>query len=172
MISIKFMEAIVFTGAFINDRLKIQNWHSEYTRKKFSDVVNCTARNVDANACRSALLQMDYPHLLEELTMMSGGLSLAYKGYLIFMAKYEEEFVNSNIPDMKLTLNQYFFLQFAMNFCTTKRKEYNSMLNLTGLDSKLRRNRYSRCGEDHPPAQQDAQPNCQARCIFVASTLA
>ncbi|XP_065286666.1 endothelin-converting enzyme 1-like [Dermacentor albipictus] len=82
--------------------------------------------------------RMDYPQVLEELTMMSGGLSLAYKGYLIFMAKYEEEFVSSNIPDMKLTLNQYFFLQFAMNFCTTKSKEYKSMLNLTGLDSKLR----------------------------------
>lgn len=28
-----------------------------------------------------------------------------------------------------------------------------------------RRNRCSRCGEDHPPAPQDAQPTCQARCI-------
>ncbi|XP_075744619.1 endothelin-converting enzyme 1-like [Rhipicephalus microplus] len=70
--------------------------------------------------------------------MMSGGLSLAYKSYLIFMAKYEEEFVNSNIPDMKLTLNQYFFLQFSMNFCTAKAEEYNNMLNQTELISKLR----------------------------------
>ncbi|KAL1471247.1 hypothetical protein MTO96_023758 [Rhipicephalus appendiculatus] len=134
MISIKLMESIMFTGAHINDRIEIQYWHSNDTRNKFSDVVNCTARNVDAIADRSVLLQMDYPQLLEELVMMSGGLSLAYKSYLIFMAKYEEEFVNSNIPDMKLTLNQYFFLQFAMNFCTTKAQEYYSMLNQTGLD--------------------------------------
>ncbi|KAK8780610.1 hypothetical protein V5799_018049, partial [Amblyomma americanum] len=79
MVSIKFMEAIMFTGASINDRLQLKNWHSETTKNKFSTVVNCTANNVDQFAYRNDLFQHDYPELLEELTMISGGLSLAFK---------------------------------------------------------------------------------------------
>ncbi|XP_077534786.1 neprilysin-like [Haemaphysalis longicornis] len=70
--------------------------------------------------------------------MISGGLSLSYKAYLVFMAKYAEEFVKSNIPEMKLTLHQYFFFQFAMNFCWTTPKKYAEIFNLTGIDDKLR----------------------------------
>ncbi|XP_040079729.1 uncharacterized protein LOC115317410 [Ixodes scapularis] len=125
-------------GAYINDELDFEDWHSNQTKEKLDEAMNCFANDLDVLSLQSQLLETDYIKLFQAVVCLSGGLSLAYKTYATFMGKYEEQFVESNMRNLKLTLHQYFFLQFARNLCRKYSDQYKKNFNLDDLEDKLR----------------------------------
>ncbi|CAN7985831.1 unnamed protein product [Ixodes pacificus] len=138
IIATKMMEIILFDGAYINDELVFEDWHSNRTKEKLDEVMNCFANDLDILSLQSQLLETDYIKLFQAVVCLSGGLSLTYKTYATFMGKYEEQFVESNMRNLKLTLHQYFFLQFARNLCRKYSDQYKKIFNLDDLEDKLR----------------------------------
>ncbi|XP_064460572.1 uncharacterized protein LOC135370701 isoform X2 [Ornithodoros turicata] len=170
LIAMKMIEAITFEGSYINYQLDYEDWYSEWSRENYEGLLGCFIDNMDLFSDYHELMQVDCLTILKDVVVMSGASTLAYKAYLMFMGKYEEEFIRANLKGLKITLNQYFFLHFSLNFCESTTSAYYTNFNVPDIVMQLRlslplRHNF-RMGTDFG-CTTSSQMNAPIKCLVI-----
>ncbi|CAN8015642.1 unnamed protein product, partial [Ixodes persulcatus] len=110
-------------GALYDERGKLVEWWSRETHRKFITGARCLAEQYDQFSNPITGQKLSINATLETSVADNAGLRQAFKAYRVYMTKYEERYGLYSLPGMEpWTMEQIFFIAYAMSRCEVARK--------------------------------------------------
>nr|XP_050041427.2 endothelin-converting enzyme 1-like [Dermacentor andersoni] len=125
LIASKMMSSLIFEGRCFDQNGTYMCWWDSSTIRNYSDTVERCY-----NSLFKPVNKTEINTFRKEVVTSMAAVGLAYKGFRLFMRKFEEEFEHSSLKNLDLTQNQLFFISFAMTWCESVPTQLRDIVNL------------------------------------------
>ncbi|XP_077534589.1 neprilysin-like [Haemaphysalis longicornis] len=125
LIASKMMSSLIFEGRCFDQNETYMCWWDSTTIRNYSDTVEACY-----NHLFKAVNKTEINTFRKEMVTSMAAVGLAYKGFRVFMRKYEEEFEHSSLKNLDLTQNQLFFISFAMTWCESVPNQLRNIIDM------------------------------------------
>ncbi|XP_064470809.1 membrane metallo-endopeptidase-like 1 isoform X2 [Ornithodoros turicata] len=166
IIASKMMSSLIFEGRCFDKDGTYTCWWDTETVMNYSSSVE---------ACYDTVLgysnKTDINDFRKQMVTSMAAVGVTYKGFKVFMRKFEEEFEHSSLRNIDMTQNQLFFISFAMTWCESVQPESRSIYELSSsspgsqLRVELALKNFDKFGKYF--ACNDNQMNPETKCSIV-----